>query len=93
MTILHLDSSINAANSASRELTAAIVAQLRAASPEADVIARDLVSDPLPHLTFEAFADTAVLDEFLAADTVVIGAPMYNFTVPTQLKVNPSSRR
>jgi FMN-dependent NADH-azoreductase len=28
----------------------------------------------------------AVLAEFLAADVVVIGAPMYNFTVPTQLK-------
>jgi FMN-dependent NADH-azoreductase len=27
-----------------------------------------------------------LLQEFLAADTVVIGAPMYNFTVPTQLK-------
>jgi len=28
----------------------------------------------------------AMLAEFLAADVVVIGAPMYNFTVPTQLK-------
>jgi FMN-dependent NADH-azoreductase len=28
----------------------------------------------------------AMLDEFLAADGVVIGAPMYNFSVPTQLK-------
>jgi len=27
-----------------------------------------------------------VLDEFLGADTIVIGAPMYNFTLPTQLK-------
>ena len=27
-----------------------------------------------------------MLDEFLAADTVVIGAPMYNFTLPSQLK-------
>lgn len=27
-----------------------------------------------------------VLDEFLAADIVVIGAPMYNFTIPSQLK-------
>ena len=27
-----------------------------------------------------------VLDEFLAADIVVIGAPMYNFGVPSQLK-------
>lgn len=28
----------------------------------------------------------AMLDEFLAADIVVIGAPMYNFSVPSQLK-------
>lgn len=27
-----------------------------------------------------------LLDEFLGADIVVIGAPMYNFTIPTQLK-------
>ena len=26
------------------------------------------------------------LDEFLAADIVVIGAPMYNFAIPSQLK-------
>jgi FMN-dependent NADH-azoreductase len=31
-------------------------------------------------------ASQAVLDEFLAADVVVIGAPMYNFTIPSQLK-------
>jgi FMN-dependent NADH-azoreductase len=31
-------------------------------------------------------AGHAALDEFLAADVVVIGAPMYNFTIPTQLK-------
>lgn len=28
----------------------------------------------------------ATLEEFLAADALVIGAPMYNFTIPTQLK-------
>ena len=28
----------------------------------------------------------AALDEFLAADIVVVGSPMYNFTVPSQLK-------
>ena len=27
-----------------------------------------------------------LLEEFLAADTVVIGSPMYNFSLPTQLK-------
>ncbi|MGQ0684851.1 FMN-dependent NADH-azoreductase [Bradyrhizobium sp.] len=31
-------------------------------------------------------AGQAMLDEFLAADIVVIGAPMYNFTIPSQLK-------
>ncbi|PVZ19491.1 MULTISPECIES: FMN-dependent NADH-azoreductase [unclassified Pseudomonas] len=34
----------------------------------------------------EAGLNSAALEEFLAADTVVIGAPMYNFTIPTQLK-------
>jgi FMN-dependent NADH-azoreductase len=31
-------------------------------------------------------ASDAALEEFLAADIVVIGAPMYNFAVPSQLK-------
>ena len=31
-------------------------------------------------------AGQAALEEFLAADIVVIGAPMYNFTIPSQLK-------
>lgn len=31
-------------------------------------------------------AGQAVLEEFLAADIVVVGAPMYNFAIPTQLK-------
>ncbi|WP_440640720.1 FMN-dependent NADH-azoreductase [Bradyrhizobium sp. PUT101] len=31
-------------------------------------------------------ASAAVLDEFMGADVVVVGAPMYNFTIPSQLK-------
>ncbi|MBP0116363.1 MULTISPECIES: FMN-dependent NADH-azoreductase [Bradyrhizobium] len=31
-------------------------------------------------------ASAAALEEFLAAEIVVIGAPMYNFTIPSQLK-------
>lgn len=34
----------------------------------------------------ELALSSALLDEFLAADVVVIGAPMYNFGVPSQLK-------
>ena len=86
MTILHIDSSITGEQSASRTLTRSIVGQLKATKPGSRVVYRDLAADPLPHLTLDAYADTSVLDEFLAADTVVIGAPMYNFTLPTQLK-------
>ena len=86
MTILHIDSSINGENSASRELTKSVVDQLKAANWGAEVVHRDLATAPLPHLTLEAFADSSTLDEFLAADTVVIGAPMYNFSIPSQLK-------
>ena len=82
MTTLHIDSSINGDTSASRAISRSIVDQL--ASDR--LVYRDLVAEPLPHLTLDAFADTSVLDEFLAADTVVIGAPMYNFTLPSQLK-------
>jgi len=86
VTILHIDSSISGENSASRQLTKSLVDQLKTSQWREQVVYRDLAANPLPHLTFDAFADTAVLDEFLAADTVVIGAPMYNFTLPTQLK-------
>ena len=86
MTILHIDASINGENSASRAISRSIVDQIRTAQWGDELIYRDLAREPLPHLTLEAFADSSVLDEFLAADTIVIGAPMYNFTLPTQLK-------
>ena len=86
MTILHVDASINGENSASRAISRSIVDQLTIERGGADVVYRDLAAEPLPHLTLDAFAETSVLDQFLAADTVVIGAPMYNFTLPTQLK-------
>lgn len=41
---------------------------------------------PEASLQADLAAGQAALDEFLAADIVVIGAPMYNFTIPTQLK-------
>ena len=86
MTILHIDSSINGENSASRAISSSIVKQFKSPLWGEEIVYRDLAANPLPHLTLDAFADTAVLDEFLAADTIVIGAPMYNFTLPTQLK-------
>jgi FMN-dependent NADH-azoreductase len=100
--LLHLDASILGGYSASRQLSAAVVEQLKKADPGVTVTYRDLVAEPLAHLSgahvaamqgavpegaeAEIAASAAVLEEFLAADTVVIGAPMYNFGVPSQLK-------
>ncbi len=39
-----------------------------------------------PTLQHDLALGSAVMEEFLAADIVVIGAPMYNFTMPSQLK-------
>jgi FMN-dependent NADH-azoreductase len=85
MTILKIDSSITGESSVSRQLTAAIVDQLQRQRPDARLVKRDLAASPLSHLT-ERGQDEHVLEEFLGADAVVIGAPMYNFSVPSQLK-------
>lgn len=102
--LLHVDASILGANSASRQLSAAVVERLARANPSLKVTYRDLAAAPLAHLSGahvaaamgaqpesvsvqQELADSqAVLREFLEADTVVIGAPMYNFTIPSQLK-------
>jgi len=96
MKLLHIDSSITGEGSATRVVSAAIVAAFRETFPDLTVIRRDLHADPLPHLDSTSLpsirpanpadAGNEALDEFLAADIVVIGAPMYNFTVPSQLK-------
>lgn len=86
MKILHLDSSITGEGSISRKVSSAVVGHLRRHDPAADITYRDLVGDPLSHLTLSGGVEDTVLDEFLAADVVVIGAPMYNFTIPSQLK-------
>jgi FMN-dependent NADH-azoreductase len=86
VTILHIDSSISGEESASRAISRSILDQLTIERGGNHIVYRDLAADPIPHLTLEAFADTSVLDEFLAADTIVIGAPMYNLTLPSQLK-------
>src|SRR5689334_4166541 len=44
----------------------------------------NLPTDPV--VQQELAAGQAVLEEFLAADIVVLGAPMYNFSLPSQLK-------
>jgi FMN-dependent NADH-azoreductase len=96
MKLLHLDSSILGDNSASRALSAAIVARWRGDLPGLEVLHRDLAGEhALPHLDgaslakadpTEAARSARALEDFLAADVIVLGAPMYNFGIPSQLK-------
>ena len=85
-TLLRIDSSITGDASVSRRLTAAIADRIASQAPGTRVVTRDLVASPLSHFTLGGDGDADILDEFLAADTIVVGAPMYNFSVPSQLK-------
>jgi FMN-dependent NADH-azoreductase len=95
MKLLQIDSSALATQSATRELTQAIVRQWTLRDPSLEIVRRDLDLSPIPHLT-HAILDQSdgagvelgerVLQEFLAADVIVIGAPMYNFGIPSTLK-------
>lgn len=93
MKLLHLDSSIMGDNSYSRKLTREIVDRLTAQHPDLEVTYRDLNTNPVPMMSSTSFTDeadktlgNAVLDQFLQSDIIVIGAPMYNFGVPVQVK-------
>ena len=102
MKLLHIDSSILGGHSVSRTLSAAVVTRLAERHPGLTVVTRDLAAAPLSHLSGAALAGlsdarepalvedlsagAAALQEFLDADIVVIGVPMYNFAIPSQLK-------
>ena len=99
--ILHLDSSARH-DSDSRAMTAAIVATLRERHPGLVVVRRDLVENPPSPMSqawiagayggAEAAALVAMVesdrlvDEVLDADVIVMGVPMYNFSIPSSVK-------
>ena len=106
MKLLHIDSSILAAHSVSRQLTAQIAAQWQASHPGTTVDYLDLATAAPSHLsadslgfrmppgatelsdvqTSENAISEALVSQFLAADVIVVGAPLYNFSIPSQLK-------
>ncbi|MET0267982.1 MAG: FMN-dependent NADH-azoreductase [Duganella sp.] len=104
-TLLHIDSSVRQTGSLSRQLSGEFVAKWQASNTAGAVVRRDLVANPLPHLTEQLIGayftpaeqrnaeqahviktSDALVDELLAADTIVIGAPMYNFSIGSGLK-------
>lgn len=104
-TLLHIDSSVRQTGSLSRQLSGEFVAKWQAGNTAGAVVRRDLVANPLPHLTEQLIGayftpaeqrnaeqahviktSDALVDELLGADTIVIGAPMYNFSISSGLK-------
>jgi FMN-dependent NADH-azoreductase len=106
MKLLHIDSSILAGNSVSRQLTRNIVDQWTATHDATVVDYLDLAQDTPSHLSAESLGfrmpagttdltegqrrenavSEALVSQFLAADVIVVGAPLYNFSIPSQLK-------
>ncbi len=99
-TILSITTSPRA-RSFSRLIAGEVVDRLKRLHPAAHVIERDLAADPPPHpdpalvdAILSPTADDApafarsecLIAEIGAADWIVIGTPMNNFTVPSNLK-------
>ncbi|MFY1708670.1 FMN-dependent NADH-azoreductase [Tritonibacter scottomollicae] len=99
-TVLHIDSSARLSGSVSRDLTAQVVERLGAKEVIRRDLATPLPLldeawiganfTPADQRSDDQKATLALSDALVAelerVDTVVIGAPVYNFTVPTTLK-------
>ena len=96
-TLLHLDSAVFPQGSASREVTAAFRPDVARAAPRRHRSSTATSPpSPLPHLDAAAAARRCSRRPAAqrarrgtrppAADAVLIGAPMYNFTIPSTLK-------
>ena len=99
-TILHLASSSNTHSSYSRQIGTAVTEALSKHHAGAKIITRDLVKNPLPHVTPEMLAaffggkpdapelaqSNELTQELLASDVLIVEAPMYNFGIPSALK-------
>ncbi|WP_296416832.1 FMN-dependent NADH-azoreductase [Pseudooctadecabacter sp.] len=98
--ILHIDASANLTTSLSRAASAALTAQQGGTVTRRDLAAHPLpqidgpwadarLTDPATRSPEDAarltLSDTLIA-ELQAADTIVIGAPIYNFAAPASLK-------
>src|ERR1700677_4213966 len=89
--LLHIDSSLRTEGSRSRRLSAHYAERWQAAHPGGTVTYRDLAADPIPHLDHAAFSaafalGSQLIDEVLAADTILLAMPLYNFGPPSTFK-------
>lgn len=102
--LLNIQSSMFQAGGLSSQLAAKYVDSWKARNPSGEVVNRDLLAEPVPHLTlerFQAFTTSAeqrtpeqqaivdfsdkLIEEISSSDMLVLGVPMYNFTIPSTL--------
>lgn len=99
MTILHIDSSARTQGSVTRDLTTHIVSKLGDDVIRRDLTeALPQITEAWVDANFTSVEDRdtaqrdtlalsdSLVDELKAADTIVIGTPIYNFGIPTALK-------
>ena len=103
--LLRIDASSRTEGSFSRELADSFEQAWRRRHPNGEVIRRDLIAEPIGHITSETIAafytppdelstrlrDAVALSDRLiaelrSADTLLIGTPIYNFSIPSALK-------
>lgn len=99
-TVLHIDSSARLTGSITRDLSAAVVEKLAAQKVIRRELATPLplldeawiganftpAADRSPEQKDTLALSDALVEELQTADTIVIGVPIYNFSVPTTLK-------
>ncbi|MFL0803957.1 MAG: NAD(P)H-dependent oxidoreductase [Agarilytica sp.] len=93
--VLRIDSSLFGPEGVSHQLNTLLIEHITKTFGNVNVTARSLSSGEIPHFTYEtiaaigagkaALAD-ALIEEVQAADIIVLGAPMYNFGIPSELK-------
>jgi FMN-dependent NADH-azoreductase len=88
MNILQINSSLYGEDGQSSRLANEFVAALLERNPGAELVVRDLVKNPVPHLDLNTMGvhSEELIGELRRADVLVLGLPMYNFGVPSQLK-------
>lgn len=98
MKVLVIKSAITGSNSQSNKKIDTLVEEYKKQGHE--IVVRDIAQNPVPlfdanlmkglygdkNYENEVNAHNQLIEEVLSADEIVIGAPMYNFSIPVQLK-------
>ena len=90
MNILQINGSARSEGANSTRVANDIVARLKVANPQAKLVLRDLARNPAPVVDEAAlgalFTPAEQRTPEQAARVIVIGVPMYNFSISVQLK-------